>query len=257
MSLDRADHYPEVSTDETGLVPHQDEAEWPKKIRTLSAGELDRLTIDDAGRFYWDGRLVNYQAPEAPIRAETPASEPAPEPSLASRSRDAAARDLDAMAILDRAAQDLSGLHAVAPPSEPVAEAPAASPASAAAPPAEQPLPPPVAEVVETVAPATTLAVAPVALAATEAAPVVARLELAEQRMPVRTRPERLRVVLSAGQCAGLALVVLALLVGAAGLTAQGLVAAHEWGCRAGMLHTYCPAPPPAPKPLASADIPA
>ncbi len=35
-------------------------SEWPKKLRTLTAAELDRLTIDENGRFYWDGRLVDY-----------------------------------------------------------------------------------------------------------------------------------------------------------------------------------------------------
>ena len=36
-------------------------SEWPKKLRTLTAAELDRLTIDDSGRFYWDGKLVSYE----------------------------------------------------------------------------------------------------------------------------------------------------------------------------------------------------
>ena len=40
--------YPEVTADESGIVPHQSSRapEWPKKIRTLTATELDRLTID-------------------------------------------------------------------------------------------------------------------------------------------------------------------------------------------------------------------
>ena len=52
------DPYPEVSVDESGIVPPQGAraSEWPKKLRTLTAAELDRLTIDDSGRFYWDGR---------------------------------------------------------------------------------------------------------------------------------------------------------------------------------------------------------
>ena len=56
------DPYPEVSVDESGIVPPQSAraSEWPKKLRTLTAAELDRLTIDDSGRFYWDGKLVSY-----------------------------------------------------------------------------------------------------------------------------------------------------------------------------------------------------
>ena len=46
------DPYPEVSVDESGIVPPQGArtSEWPKKLRTLTAAELDRLTIDDSGR---------------------------------------------------------------------------------------------------------------------------------------------------------------------------------------------------------------
>src|SRR5436190_1939759 len=56
------DPYPEVSVDESGIVPPQSArtTEWPKKLRTLTAAELDRLTIDNSGRFYWDGKLVSY-----------------------------------------------------------------------------------------------------------------------------------------------------------------------------------------------------
>src|SRR5262249_11453892 len=58
--------YPEVNIDESGNEPRQTQQhgpEWPKKIRTLTATELDRLTIDGSGRFYWDGKLVNYEPP--------------------------------------------------------------------------------------------------------------------------------------------------------------------------------------------------
>jgi hypothetical protein len=56
--------YPEVSGDESGIVPAQavKPPEWPKKLRTLTAAELDRLTIDGSGRFYWDGKLVSYDS---------------------------------------------------------------------------------------------------------------------------------------------------------------------------------------------------
>ncbi len=56
------DPFPDVTADESGIVPPQASRppEWPKKLRTLTAAELDRLTIDSSGRFYWDGKIVNY-----------------------------------------------------------------------------------------------------------------------------------------------------------------------------------------------------
>ena len=123
MSTDRTDQYPEVSAEDTGLVPPQSTAksEWPKKIRTLTAAELDRLTIDALGRFYWDGKLVNYDA--HPSRIEKPV-------------------DLDqhAMDLLDRTARELSDPNSVpdiVPEPEPVQlETPtfAATPTDAPAP---------------------------------------------------------------------------------------------------------------------------
>jgi hypothetical protein len=58
-----SDQYSELGAGNPPIAPSQDEAppEWPKKIRTLTASELDRLTIDGKGRFYWDGKLVNYE----------------------------------------------------------------------------------------------------------------------------------------------------------------------------------------------------
>jgi len=63
-----------------GVLPKPSaQDEWPKKIRTLSESELDRLTIDAEGRFYRDGRLVdNGERPEA---GADPATAPAPVPS--------------------------------------------------------------------------------------------------------------------------------------------------------------------------------
>lgn len=86
------EEYPEVSGDESGIVPSQSARppEWPKKIRTLTASELDRLTIDSSGRFYWDGKLVNYEPPEART-------------GLSAESREQSALDM-----LDRAVHDLS-----------------------------------------------------------------------------------------------------------------------------------------------------
>jgi hypothetical protein len=87
------DPYPEVSGDESGIVPPQNArtSEWPKKLRTLTAAELDRLTIDDSGRFYWDGKLVDYdQHPKQ----------------IADQSSDSLERSMD---IIDRATFDLGG----------------------------------------------------------------------------------------------------------------------------------------------------
>jgi hypothetical protein len=83
--------YPEVSGDESGIVPPQSAraSEWPKKLRTLTAAELDRLTIDNAGRFYWDGKLVNYDTGPKQLSDNT---------------ADPLDRSMD---ILDRAALDL------------------------------------------------------------------------------------------------------------------------------------------------------
>src|SRR4051812_1774691 len=84
--------YPEVSVDESGIVPPQGvrPSEWPKKLRTLTAAELDRLTIDHNGRFYWDGKLVNYGSQKQ----------------LGDKSSDSLHRSMD---MLDRASYDLGG----------------------------------------------------------------------------------------------------------------------------------------------------
>jgi len=87
------DPYPEVSVDESGIVPPQGArpSEWPKKLRTLTAAELDRLTIDNSGRFYWDGKLVNYDTGPKQLTDKTSES---------------LNESLD---ILDRASRDLGG----------------------------------------------------------------------------------------------------------------------------------------------------
>src|SRR5262245_32554483 len=92
MSTERTDQYPEVSDEDAGIVPPQGgpKSEWPKKIRTLTANELDRLTIDGLGRFYWDGKLVNYESD--PSRSDQKAVDP----------------DQRAMDLLDRTARELA-----------------------------------------------------------------------------------------------------------------------------------------------------
>ena len=86
---------PEVklNVDESGIVASQTArpSEWPKKLRTLTAAELDRLTIDNSGRFYWDGTLVNYDSGPRQIAEKKP---------------DALDHSMD---ILDRASVELGG----------------------------------------------------------------------------------------------------------------------------------------------------
>jgi hypothetical protein len=86
--------YPEVSVDESGIVPPQAArpSEWPKKLRTLTAAELDRLTIDNSGRFYWDGKLVNYDTGTKQLTDKT--------------SSESLEQSMD---LLDRATRDLAG----------------------------------------------------------------------------------------------------------------------------------------------------
>ena len=217
MSTERTDQYPEVSAEDAAIVPPQGAAktEWPKKIRTLTAGELDRLTIDGLGRFYWDGKLVNYEA--HPSRIERPV-------------------DLDqhAMELLDRTARELADPNSVPQPSEPE-PAPVAAPALAATP---------------------SDALAPAAIPAATPTPIV---EVRRQEILVAApaQPEVKRVKFSFLQSLGIFFAIIGLLAAATGLALSSLVAANEWGCKVGWVKSYCPAPPPAPKPPARADIPA
>jgi len=219
------DQYPEVSSEDSGLVPQNaPKPEWPKKIRTLTAAELDRLTIDGDGRFYWDGHLVNYQPPQA--LQPTPVEPAQPSTPV----------DLDALALLDRAARELSGR----PHDDTTATAVAAP------------------QVVHETSPDVQPTDAPV-VAVTTLAPVAAVPQIAPALdVPYRAVPvEKLRLRMSFWQTLGLAVVILALLVGATGIAVSGFVAVHEWGCRTKLLQQYCPPPPPEPKPPARFDIPA
>jgi hypothetical protein len=235
--------YPEVSGEDSGLVPPQSHAreEWPKKIRTLSAVELDRLTIDADGRFYWDGRLVNYQAPDGEEQPNLTAAVP---------------DENAALAMLDRAAHDISR------------HGPAAQTADSAAQPTETH--PHDAHPVVVTPDQSAPSEAP-KLSALVAAPARSEELTTIEHRPASTEPatvsmsaapfvlpsDRFRLKLSFGQALALALITLSVLTAAAGLAAQGLVSAHEWGCRNGMTEAYCPKPPPAPAPPPRFDVPA
>ncbi len=193
------DSYPEVSGDESGIVPPQTARppEWPKRIRMLTAAELDRLTIDGSGRFYWDGKLVNYET--------RPAEAAKPNAVSLEQSLD----------MLERAANEFSGR----------------------------------------------------STATTDETPKLARTsdlgqqtdhaaKLAEVLVgPTPPHPaEPFRLKLTGLQSFALALAVIGIALGAFGMAASGLVAAHQWGCRTGMIRSACPVPPPQPQ---RPDIPA
>jgi hypothetical protein len=138
--------------------------------------------------------------------------------------------DLDALAILDRAAVELSG--------QPVGQQSVAHQAHADAPLVEQHYTP--------------VSVTPDPSVATQSVAMPAAA------VPAYPRPDKVRISLSPLQSIAAFLVFLGLLAGALGVAASGLVAAHEWGCKAGLIKSYCPAPPPpAPKEPGRADIPA
>ena len=224
MSTERSDQYPEVSGEDAGIVPPQGgpKQEWPKKIRTLTANELDRLTIDGLGRFYWDGQLVNYQA--HPSRIEKPV-------------------DLDqhAMDLLERTAREL----------DPNAPAPSAETATTSE---TQP------DTVTTDAPALAATpadqLAPVAPAVDKVTPVV-EVRRQEVMVPAVGLPGTTRILLTGWQSIGLVIVIASFLIAAASMAASGFVAVHDWGCKAGVVKRACAPPPAMPKAPPRPDIPA
>jgi hypothetical protein len=242
MSTERTDQYPEVSGDDAGIVPPQGgpKQEWPKKIRTLTATELDRLTIDGLGRFYWDGQLVNYAGPNQVGQQH-----------LAEHQQKPIDLDQHAMDLLDRTAREISDPNSIQP--APDASAAEAQPAPSSAPelaatPSDQLAP---EESVATIAPETPAAPAPAT-----PTPVV---ELRRQQvlMPSATaHSETVRVTLSRWQSIGAILAILALVAGGLGIALSGLAVAHEWGCKVGLVQSYCPPPPPEPKVAPRPDIP-
>jgi hypothetical protein len=213
-----SDPYPEVKDDESDLVPPQTgrNPDWPKKIRTLTAAELDRLTIDSAGRFYWDGKLVNYEPPQR-------------KPSEDANGKRAEPLDPSALEVLDRANYELGENK------ESVESAPRRSHAADLS-----------AVDLDTQRP-----VEPAADVRSEDLPGVATVP------PGLYMPERLRLKLSFWQSLGAFIAALGIVAGASGLVANGFVAAHDWGCRAGLIESYCPKAPSAPRPPTRPDIPA
>jgi hypothetical protein len=209
--------YPEVSGDDSGIVPPQSapKAEWPKKIRTLTAVELDRLTIDADGRFYWDGKLVNYQPGQAEFR---------PQDSF----------DRVAMQVLGETASEFPDRRRPAEPLREGEPAPAleGGPAGDDARPVDQFTP-----------------IVPVAEAAVRPSAAMASIGT----YPVTA--DRVRIKLTFWQSLGVILLLLGILVGTAGLAAQAFVAAHDWSCRTGWATQSCPKPPPAPAPPPRPDV--
>jgi hypothetical protein len=265
------DQYPEIRGEESGLVPPQSavKPEWPKKIRTLTAAELDRLTIDAEGRFLWDNRPVNYVAPEAPKP-----------PHLAD------ALDRSAMEMLDRAALELSDRRpadgsathqqpadALGPtvyhPVQEIRPADEIRPIEHAAPMSEVAQPYAESYPTQQPYPAQSYAAQPYDAAQpaadqyaqyTSVAPVTADGQLVAQpgayAQPVLA--DKMRISLSFWQSLGAILLVLGVLIAAAGVAASGFAEAHSWSCRIGLTKMYCPVPPPPPPaPPPRADIPA
>jgi hypothetical protein len=240
MSTERSDQYPEVSGEDAGIVPPQGspKQEWPKKIRTLTATELDRLTIDGSGRFYWDGQLVNYEFHQAQAQAHAEAQARAETPV-----------DLDqhAMELLERTARELD-------PNATVYAAPVQSDtATAADPTIDQ-------GTATTDEPALAATAADQLAPVAAAAPIVASAPMVEVRrhdVLSPSRPDATRIVLTGAQTIGVILIVASFAVAALGMAASGFVAVHDWGCKSGAIKSGCaPAPvPPAPPPRP--DIPA
>ena len=230
-----SDPYPEATVDESGIVPPQSgrNPDWPKKIRTLTAAELDRLTIDSSGRFYWDGKLVNYEPPQPkpgdrPDDKRTDPLDPAAleildraayeigenktpesiEGATLARSHDVSTGELRRSRAADLSAVDLDLHRAAESASQPADESSA------------------------------------------DQAPVIA----GAPRVRV---PELVRVKLSGWQSLGVFIAVLGIAAGTLGLAAYGFVTAHDWGCRAGLVQSYCPQAPAARPAPARPDIPA
>ena len=217
--------YPEVTVDESGNGPQQAARppDWPKKIRTLTATELDRLTIDSAGRFYWDGRLVNYEPPESkqPAKAAEERMPAEAEATDYSHHEDQKTPDPIEGAELDRQVDVQS--QALAHRDERIHD-------------------------LDDVRAAQHHRAVHHGAISGEFADVVAT--------PVVNLPDRMRVTMTRWQSLGAIIIVLCVMLASLGVAALGLSAAHDWGCRTGMIQTHCPAGMPG-RPAARPDIPA
>ena len=223
--------YPEVNVDESGIVPPQAgrAPEWPKKIRTLTATELDRLTIDETGRFYWDGRLVNYEPRDFKSSSDKPAD----------------AHDRSSTEVGDRGDRDPYGFDETKPP-EPIegAELDRSDDSHGQA----------VAHRddrsfhdLDDVRVVQHRAIHHHGNTASESSDTFVT--------PSVQIPDRIRVSMTRWQSLGVFLLVLCFLIGALGVAAFGFIAAHEWGCRSGLIQWHCSAVPGARPPRP--DIPA
>jgi hypothetical protein len=221
--------YPEVNVDESGIVPQQPgrAPEWPKKIRTLTATELDRLTIDDSGRFYWDGKLVNYEPRDSKSSSDKPSDPPARSSAdVADRDPygfdEAKSQELHEIAGLNRS--DDSHGHAVAHRDDRSFHD------------------------LDDVRVVQHRAIHQHGDTASEISDTYVA--------PSIQIPDRIRVKMTRWQSFGMLLVVLCFMVGTLGVAAFGFIAAHDWGCRAGLIQLHCSAVPSA-RPPSRSDIPA
>jgi hypothetical protein len=210
----------QVKEDESGIVPQQSERgpEWPKKIRTLTATELDRLTIDSSGRFYWDGRLVNYEPPTAK-------SDKAPDhgKSTADLDRDPYGFDDAKSTESDADAEHGEGqIHPVAHREDRFHDFDDVRTVSH--------------RVVQHHGDASDMSDA--------------------YAVPSIQLPDRVRLSMTAWQSLAAIIVVLCFMVGTLGVAAFGFIAAHDWGCRTGLIESHCAAGPGA-RPSSRSDIPA
>jgi hypothetical protein len=225
MSIDQYSRH--ANDDESGLVPAQTTppADPPRKIRSLSTDDLDRLTIDSAGRFYWDGQLVNYGFAKPDGQLIDP-------------------RELSSLASPHQ--ETTTGGNPMADPAPPTKDATLDAIAEALA--AATPVPGETPTVV-VAAPVIAAPVVAAPAATPEPAPAAPREPIAREPIalpvPVAAGPRRFK--LSFFQSIGALLGVLALLLAGAGLAASGFATAHEYGCRAGLVTAYCPPKPVAP----------